>query len=218
MALLDRLHEQFGDVEIVLGLSRKTRLEAILRLEMTLAEEQVRDQPPAERRTVRCFSESYQELAAWAMCLRVIGKAAFGSEAGNPRFVVRKLGQKSPKQVYDWCSDRGQAESRIKDFKRGLKADQLLRSSFVANFFRLLLLAAAHRLLPKVRRPKVRREASRPIDEMGRIEFANLRIRLLKGALLVGKSVRRVMVRLPASFGLADLVARLLLELAATAW
>lgn len=46
------------------------------------------------------------------------------------------------------------------------------------------------------------------------MEFANLRLRLLMVAALVSRTVRRVLVRLPASFGLADLFAQLLRDLA----
>lgn len=210
MALLDRLHVQFDDVDFVFGLARNSRLEAILRPEMTLAEEQFRAQPAAERRTVRRFSAFRHEVASWAIDRRVIGKAEFGSKGANPRFVVTTLWEETPQEVYDWYCDRGQAENHIKDFKRGLKADRLSCSSFLANFFRLLLHAAAYRLLFEVRAA-----ASRHNDEVGRMEFANLRLRLLKVAALVGQSVRRVLVRLPASFGRADLFGRLLLELAA---
>lgn len=105
---------------------------------------------------------------------RIIGKAEFGSKDANPRFAVTTLWQESPQEVYDWCSERGQAEHHIKDLKRGINADRLSCSSIFANVFRLLLNAAAYRLLFEVHTA-----ASRHNDEVGRMEFANHYIRLL---------------------------------------
>ena len=50
-------------------------------------------------------------------------------------------------------------------------------------------------------------------DLVTEAEFATLRLRLLKVAALVSRSVRRVLVRLPASFGLAPVFEALLREL-----
>ena len=59
----------------------------------------------------------------------------------------------------------------------------------------------------------LRQAAGQHSTELGRAEFATLRLRLLKVAALVGRSVRRVLVRLPVSFGLASVFAALLREL-----
>ena len=80
--------------------------------------------------------------------------------------------------------------------------------TYIANFFRLLLHMAAYRLVFALRTLVAPHS-----EELGRAEFATLRLRLLKVAALVSRSVRRVLVRLPASFGLASVYAALLREL-----
>jgi hypothetical protein len=130
-----------------------------------------------------------------------------GAKGRNPRFVVTTFWQETPEEVYDWYCQRGQVEKNIKNFKRGLKMDRLPCSSYFANFFRLLLHAAAYRLMFALQTA-----AGQLSAELGRAEFATLRLRLLKVAALVSRSVRRVLVRLPASFGLAGVFSAVLRE------
>ena len=61
------------------------------------------------------------------------------------------LGELVNRDLYDWYCERGQAENLIKDFKRGIKADRLSCSSFIFNFFSLLLYATACHLLFELR-------------------------------------------------------------------
>ncbi len=204
MDLLDELNARYGDVDFVFGKARNARLERILEPELAAA----RAEHLQSGEHVRRFSEFRYAAQAWQSDRRVIGKAEHGHKGANPRFVVTTLWQESPQEVYDWYCQRGQAENDIKNFKRGLKADRLSCSSFIANFFRLLLNVAAYRLMFALRQA-----AGQHSTELGRAEFATLRLRLLKVAALVGRSVRRVLVRLPVSFGLASVFAALLREL-----
>lgn len=105
---------------------------------------------------------------------------------------------------------RGDAENRIKDFKRALSGDRLSDTTCVANSFRLFLHALAYRLLDSLRRELV------PIaPTLGRAQFDTLRLRLLKVATLVQQSVRRIVLRLPRAFGSIDVFARLAQRLGA---
>ena len=93
-----------------------------------------------------------------------------------------------------YCA-RGQAENFIKDLKNALAADRLSCCRYVANFLRLLLHAAAYRLMHAVR------TAAKVVDvDLGRAQFDTLRLRLLKVAAHVTQSARRIFVRLPAAF------------------
>jgi hypothetical protein len=55
-------------------------------------------------------------------------------------------------KLYNWYVCRGEAEGWVKDFKLALKADRLSCHCFFANQYRLLLHAAAYRLLDELRR------------------------------------------------------------------
>lgn len=204
MTMLDELNARLGDVDFVFGKARNPRLEATLAPEMEAA----RAEHLANGSHVRRFSEFRYAADSWEYDRRIVAKAEYGPKGRNPRFVVTSLWQETAEEVYDWYCQRGQVENDIKNFKRGLKMDRLSCSSYIANFFRLLLHAAAYRLMFALRAA-----AGQHSTELGRAEFATLRLRLLKVAALVSRSVRRVLVRLPASFGLAGIFAALLREL-----
>jgi hypothetical protein len=99
--------------------------------------------------------------------------------------------------AYDRYCARGAAENHIKDLKNALHADRLSCSAFVANFFRLLLYSAAYRLMYGLRK-----EVAEVSPRLGRLQMDTLRLRLLKVAMIVTESVRRILLRLPAVFPL----------------
>jgi hypothetical protein len=108
-------------------------------------------------------------------------------------------------------STTGQAENAIKDFKRALAGDRLSCTTYVANTFRLFLRAVAYRLLDALRRVVVRVAPC-----FGRRQFDTLRLLLLKVAALVGQSVRRVTLQLPAAFPMAEVFAAVARAIGAT--
>ena len=87
----------------------------------------------------------------------------------------------------------------IKDFKNALQADRLSCCSFVANFFRLLLHAAAYRLMHALRST-----AAAVHSELGHAQFDTLRLRLLKVAATVTQRMRRILIQLPQVFPFSD--------------
>ena len=106
--------------------------------------------------------------------------------------------------------ERGRCENWIKDFKNALQADRLSCSRFAANFLRLLLHAAAYRLMHALR------QRVAPLHEkLGRAQFDTLRLILLKVAAQVTQTTRRILVRLPRVFPQAALFRELAAQLAA---
>jgi len=132
----------------------------------------------------------------------VVGKAEYGAQGANPRFVVTSLEGLPPEVIYRTYCERGRCENFIKDLKNALAADRLSCTRFQANEFRLLLHAAAYWLLYAVREP-----AGRYSQELGRAQMDTLRLRLLKVGALVREAVRRIHVRLPRSFPFARVFA-----------
>jgi hypothetical protein len=201
-AELDRLQLVHAGVDFVFGMARNKVLERLLAPEMAKAKQLCQETGLHVRR----FCEFDYAAGTWPYQRRIIGKAEYGQKGANPRFLVTSLADETPEELYDWYCQRGQAENDIKNFKRGLKGDRLSCHTFFANFFRLMLHVAAYRLMFELR------EMAKPhSEELGKAEFTTLRLRILKVAALVAQSVRRVVVRLPASFGFAEVFRKLLL-------
>jgi len=107
---------------------------------------------------VRMFGEFEYAAKSWPQVFRVVLKAEVlpGScgapDKDNERFVVTTLRGPSPRTLYQqiYCA-RGKAEGLIKQVKCDLKADRTSAQTFIANFGRLLLTAAAYVLHQQLR-------------------------------------------------------------------
>lgn len=146
--------------------------------------------------TVQVFGETLYQAKSWSKARRVIYKAEVVSHPGreprnNCRFVVTNMKQK-PKRVYEIYRQRGDSENRIKELKEGLYLDRLSCSSFWANQFRLLLVAAAYVLMQRLRFLLGEISDARP-------QVETLRLQLLKIGGQVKRSVRRIVLHLSAS-------------------
>ena len=108
----------------------------------------------------------------------------------NVRFVLTDIGG-SPRRVYEriYCG-RGDAENRLKELKAGLGLDRTSCHRFLANQFRVLLAAAAYALMQELRWQA--RET-----EFARAQVPRLRDFLLKIAVRVQVTVRRIVLHLP---------------------
>jgi hypothetical protein len=203
---LETLDDELGDVDYVLGLERNARLVAMVQEPLAEAAASARPGVPA-----RVFSAFHYRAHPWPHARYVVAKAEQLDDKPNPRFVVTSLQHVPPRMLYEqgYC-ERGNAENRIKDFKRALAADRLSCTTYVANAFRLLLHAFAYRLLDALRA-----RLTRIAPSLARAQFDTLRLRLLKVAAHVRQSARRIHVALPQAFPLAAVFRALLAEPAA---
>jgi len=148
--------------------------------------------------TAHVFGETlHKTKRTWPHRRRVIYKAEVVRLAGrepkdNERFVVTNLSH-TPKRVYAIYTDRGDQENRIKELKNDLAMDRTSCSRFLANQFRVLLTAAAYVLMQELR------FRARHTD-CARAQVGTLRTRLLKLAVWVEVSVRRIVLHLPRRF------------------
>jgi len=145
------------------------------------------------------YGETRYATRTWAHRRRVLIKAEVVRYPGreprdNPRFVVTNLSG-SPRHLYErvYCA-RGDIENRIKELHHGLEIDRTSCSRFLANQLRALLTAAAYVLMQELRQ-RVARTALRSA------QVQTLRERLLKLAVRVESSARRLVLHLPESFG-----------------
>jgi hypothetical protein len=147
--------------------------------------------------TEHLFGETRYAAKKWSHKRRIIMKAEVVRHPGrppknNPRFVVTNLPH-TPAHVYQIYRERGDVENRIKELKDGLALDRLSCSRFLGNQFRLLLTAAAYVLVQALRLHAAG-------TAWATAQATTLRERVLKVAVWVERSVRRIVLHLPAAF------------------
>jgi Transposase DDE domain group 1 len=195
--LLDRLNTELGDVDYLLGLTSN----AVLSRLATDAMKRAAEGFGHTKRTTRRFDTFRYAAETWAHPRQVLVRVEYTDRGPQNRFIVTSLTEFSPRVLYEWgyCG-RGNAENHIKALKNALHADRLSCTTYVANAFRLLLHAAAYRLLFMLRT-----HVAAVSPKLASLQFDTLRLRVLKVSAHVRQSVRRVLIALPRSFGLAAL-------------
>ena len=188
------LFEAAPDVEYVVALAGN----AVLQRRAQRALRRARRLSRRSGKTEHVYAETRYAARTWPHRRRIIIKAEVVRGPGqdpkeNPRFLVTNQTQ-SPRWIYErvYCL-RGDVENRIKELHEGLQLDRTSCTDFWANQFRVLLTAAAFVLLQELRLQADRTECARA-------QVGTLRERLLKLGARVVRSVRRVVVHLPASF------------------
>ena len=191
-----------NDIRYIFGLGSNSVLERAAAEWMGQAQT-AHDLDGQTHRTFGTFSYAAQ---TWDRSRRVIVKAEHlcgpgGADGGraNPRYIVTNQAGE-PRALYEdvYCQ-RGDIENRIKEQQLGLFADRTSCHGFMANQFRVLLAAFAYVLLDFIRRTAL-------VDtELSTAQVSTIRLRLLRVAALVVKSVRRVVVKLSQNFAGRDL-------------
>jgi hypothetical protein len=146
--------------------------------------------------TAHRYGETWYAARKWTRKRRVIIKAEVVRHPGrapknNPRFVVTNLTAR-PQAVYAFYCQRGDVENRLKELHHGLEMDRTSCSTFLANQFRVLLSLAAYILFQEVRR-----RAAKTVGADAQV--TTLRERLIKLAVWVERSVRRIVLHLPTT-------------------
>jgi hypothetical protein len=180
-------------VEYVVAMASNGRLEK--RARRLLGKARMRSK--ATGQTEHVYGETRYAARTWARRRRVIIKAEVVRHPGrapknNPRFVVTNLPD-APEGVYRFYCGRGDVENRLKELHHGLELDRTSCSRFVANQFRVLLALGAYILFQELGR----RAAHTPCADA---QVTTLRERLIKLAVWVDRSARRIVLHLPSSF------------------
>jgi hypothetical protein len=195
--LLDVL-EELGVIYAV-AMPKNATLAQIAEPWMTI----VRTLGEREGETQTLYGDGQYQAGSWSRERRVVCKAEVLYYPGrkvknNQRFVITNRTRMSPDNVYFWYCERGDSENRIKELKRDLSMDRTSCSSFVANQFRVLTTATAFVLFQELRWRLRNTPAAR--WTVGRI-----RDLLLKVAVRVTSSARRVVCHLPTDLAWGDL-------------
>ena len=199
-----------ADVEYVLGLAGNRRLDK--RVRRLLGRARMLARRTGETATL--YGETRYAARRWEHKRRIIMKAEVLCYPGrarkdNPRFLVTNLPQR-PATVYTrlYCG-RGDMENRLKELQQGVAMDRTSCTRFTANQLRLLLSVAAYVLFQTLQ--DVARAGA-----FGSAQVWTLRERLLKIAVWVERSVRRIVLHLPQSFPWRDAWQHLARALTAT--
>jgi len=148
-----------------------------------------------EKVPVKVYGEFQYQARTWRSPRRIVAKAARTLVGPDQRLLVTNS-ELEPVDVYDFYAGRGQEENWIKDLKRALKSDRLSCTAFAANELRLLLFACAYQLLHELRR--------RARGQLRNVRLDTLRLRFLRVAATVDRSVRRLWVRVSAAYPWRD--------------
>jgi hypothetical protein len=180
-------------VEYVVAMASNRRLEKRIRRLMGKA----RMLSKATGRTEHLYGDTRYAARKWPHKRRIVMKAEVVRHPGrapknNPRFVVTNLPD-DPQTVYEVYCQRGDMENRLKELHHGLEMDRTSCSRFWANQFRVLLTLTAYILFQELRR----RAAGTVCADA---QVTTLRERLLKLAVWVERTVRRIVLHLPAAF------------------
>jgi hypothetical protein len=180
-------------VEYVVAMASNRRLEKRARRLMGKA----RMQSKATGQTAHLYGETRYAARSWKRKRRVIIKAEVVRHPGrdpknNPRFVVTNLAG-PPEDVYQFYCRRGDVENRLKELHHGLELDRTSCHRFLPNQFRVLLTLAAYVLFQDLRR----RAAGTACADA---QVTTLRERVLKLAVWVERSARRIVLHLPMAF------------------
>jgi DDE family transposase len=140
------------------------------------------------------FGETRYAAKSWGRKRRVIMKAEVVQYPGraprdNPRFVVTNL-TLMPEAVYGIYRQRGDVENRHKELKDSLGLGRTSCPRFLANQFRVLLTAVAYVLFQTLQQYAQRTAAAGA-------QVSTLRERLLKLAVYITRSARRIVLHLP---------------------
>ena len=158
---------------------------------------------------MRLFGEFEYAAKSWSQAHRVVLKAEVlagsdvKSDKDNERFVVTTLRSPTPRAIYqqEYCA-RGQAENWIKQVKCDLKSDRTSASTFLANFARLLLTAAAYVLHQQLRQLGLQDTA------LATAQPRTVILSLFKIAVRVKQYKDRVLLNLPTSCPVKALLAQ----------
>jgi hypothetical protein len=196
-------------VEYVVAMASNSRLEK--RAQRLMGRARVLSRVSGQ--TEHLYGETRYAARKWTRKRRVVIKAEVVRHPGrapknNPRYVVTNL-LDAPETVYQLYCQRGDVENRLKELHHGLEMDRTSCSRFLANQFRVIVALAAYILFQELRRRATGTDCADA-------QVTTLRERLLKLAVWVERSVRRIVLHFPMTFPWLPTWRRIALAVGAT--
>jgi hypothetical protein len=195
-------------VDYVLGLARNARLERVIAGEMA----QARAESERSGQPSRLYKDfEYRTLDSWSGSRRVVGKAEYLIDKPNARFVVtsRPIESVKAKELYEteYCG-RGEMENRIKEQKSFLFSDRTSAATMRANQLRLTFSSVAYMMMSALRRLGLKD------TDLAKAQCDTIRLKLFKIGARITITARKIWISFSSSYPMADLFARVRLNLA----
>jgi hypothetical protein len=140
----------------------------------------------------REYGQFDYKARTWPHKRKVVVKAEITLGKLQARYVVTSL-DGSPKDLYLLYCERGDRENRIKELKLDLFSGRTSCHRFIANMMRLLMHTAAALLMSVI-------QTAAQGTQYARAQVSTLRQRVLKVAVRVVQTCRRVCLQLPTSY------------------
>lgn len=194
--LLDWLESE--DIRYAISLSTNSKLKEVVRPAMA----RVRAAVEAAGCTKREYNLWLHQAGTWKNPRMVSYKAEVVAEMGdirdNARFVVHQLPMNvGAEGAFDFYYGHSDMENTLKSLKDDLAMDRTSCCAFLANQFRIIMTLAAYALMMTVS------EHAATVD-LQRATMGTLRIRLLKIAVRIKSSVRRILLEFTGHFPWAE--------------
>lgn len=176
-------------LKFVLGLSKNNRLQTLstpVQMDAALKYRWAGD-------GCREFGEFSYKAGTWRNRHRVIIKAEITRGELNPRYVVTSDTSLTPEEVYSYYCGRGDQENRIKEFKNDISGGRTSCHRFLANQFRLSLHVAAGALMGLIQQALAG-------TQWAKAQVQTIRLRILKVAVRIVETSRRIWLHLPTCF------------------
>ena len=188
----------FEGIRYAISLGSNSKIKEIVQPAM----ERVRTAVERTGRTQREYGLWLHRAGTWKKKRFVSYKAEVVAERGdvrdNARFVIHQLpGNVGAKGTFDFYYGHSDMENTLKSLKEDLSLDRTSCGSFLANQFRMIMTLAAYALMMTV-------SEHAATTELQRATMGTLRIRLLKIAVRIKQSVRRVLLEFTGHFPWAD--------------
>ena len=190
MTWCDRHH-----VSYIIGLPGN----AVVTREIKPTLEKAKDNFERSFKKQRLFTQFNYGAKSWSRERKVIGKAEYGTQGENTRFVVTNL-EGDPEGLYDtlYCA-RGDMENQIKQLKLDLFSDRTSCHLWWSNQLRLLLSSLAYILVERLRALGLKGSA------LAKVQINTIRLKLFKVGGIVIRNTRRIRFLLSSSFPYQDL-------------
>ena len=194
--LLDWLEAE--GIRYAISMSSNSKLKDMVQPALT----RVRAAVESSGQTKREYGVRAYQAGSWKRFRLVSYKAEVLAEMGaikdNARFLVHRLpGNVGSQGAFAFYYGHSDMENTLKSLKEDLAMDRTSCCSFLANQFRILMTLAAYALMMTVSEHAAN-------EELRRATMGSLRIRLLKIAVRIKSSVRRVLLEFTGHFPWAE--------------
>ena len=190
-------------IDYVFGLPKNQRLKTEIIWEM----EEAKKQHEKTGQKVRIFKDfRYRTLNSWSCERRVVGKAEYLNQGGNPRFIVTSLEVSlGGKDLYEklYCA-RGEMENRIKEQQLYLFADRTSTHYMRSNQLRLYFHSFAYTIIETLRRLALAG------TEMAKAQSHTIRLKLFKIGAQIRVTVRKVWLSMSENYPFCNLLSQVL--------